>query len=138
MALESVMATDPKATTHSFLDSDWLSVPEGQLSLDVLETPTQLIVRSAIAGIRAEDLDITLTDDTLTIRGSRHAESQSVRGERYHLKECHWGTFSRSVILPAHVDQDQVEATFQRGILTITMKKTEMDRHVPVLDLGDL
>ncbi len=122
----------------SFLDSLWLTTPEGQLALDVLETPSHLIVRSAIAGIRTQDLEVTLTDDTLTIRGSRHDETKHRREERAHLQECHWGAFSRSVILPVPVDQNHVKATFKRGILTITMKKTQMDRHVPILDLGDL
>lgn len=132
------MAFDPKSTTSSFLDSQWLAVPEGQLAIDVLETPSHLIVRSAIAGIRAEDLEITLTDDTLTIRGSRHYDAAPIRGEFVHVQECHWGAFSRSVILPKHVDPNHVEAVFKRGILTITMKKSEMDRNVPILDLGDL
>ena len=122
----------------SFLDAQWLSLPEGQLAIDVHETPVHIIVRSAIAGVRAKDLEITLTDDTLTIRGSRHDESKPTRGQRAHIEECHWGAFSRSIILPSHVDPDHVEATLKRGILTITLKKVEMERNVPILDLGDL
>lgn len=129
---------DPKPTTPSFLDSQWLSVPEGQLAIDVHETPARIVVRSAIAGVKAKDLEITLTDDTLTIRGSRHHEQKTARGQRTHIEECHWGAFSRSIILPSHVDPARVEATLQRGILTITMKKVEVEKNVPVLDLGDV
>ncbi len=124
--------------SKSFLDSQWLSAPEGQLAIDVHETPARIIVRSAIAGVNAKDIEITLTEDTLTIRGSRHQEFKAARGQRTHIQECHWGTFSRSVILPSHVDPARVEATLKRGILTISMKKVEMEKNVPVLDLGDL
>ncbi len=125
-------------TSQNYLDAQWLSIPEGQLAIDVIETPTLLIVRSAIAGIRSEDLEITLSEDTLTIRGTRHSDTKPLRGERMHIQECHWGIFSRSIILPAPVDADHVEAMFKRGILTITMKKMQSDHHVPILDLGDL
>lgn len=132
------MAFDPKSTTSSFLDSSWLSVPEGQLSLDVHETPSHILVRSAIAGVQAKDLEITLTEDTLTIRGARHHDGKTVRGQQTHMQECHWGAFSRSIILPAHVSSAHVEATLKRGILTITLKKIEGQKNVPVIDLGDL
>ncbi|MBI5369811.1 Hsp20/alpha crystallin family protein [Candidatus Uhrbacteria bacterium] len=132
------MSNTPKQSAKSFLDSQWLSTPEGQLAIDVHETPTHLIVRSAIAGIQAKDIEITLTDDTLTIRGQRHHEQKEMRGQTTHVQECHWGAFSRSIILPAHVDPDRVEATLKRGIITITLQKIESDRRVPIIDLGDV
>ena len=132
------MEIDPTSTSQNYLNAQWLSLPEGQLAIDVIETPTHLLVRSAIAGIQAEDLEITLTEDTLTIRGTRHQDTKPHRGEQIHIQECHWGTFSRSIILPAHVDADRVDAVFKRGILTITMKKMQSDHRVPILDLGDL
>jgi len=125
-------------SSQSFLDSEWLSVPEGQLSVDVLETAHEIIVRSAIAGVRGKDMDITLSDDTLTIRGTRHQESSSARGQRVHIQECHWGNFSRSIILPTPVNPQQIEATLKHGILTVRLKKIEIDKNVPVLDLEDL
>lgn len=129
---------DPKPSTSSFLDSQWLSLSEGQLAIDVHETPSHIVVRSAIAGVKAKDLEITLTEDTLTIRGSRHHEQKKLRGQRTHIEECHWGAFSRSVILPSHVDPARVEATLQHGILTIKIKKVEVEKNVPILDLGDV
>lgn len=132
------MSASSHSSARSFFESDWLSQSEGQLAVDVLETPSHLRVRSAIAGVRAEDLEITLSDDTLTIRGTRHLDTKPARGERVHVQECHWGSFSRSILLPAHVDADHVDATFQRGILTITLKKLTSDGHIPILDLGDL
>ncbi len=123
---------------EEFIDSEWLSHSEGQLSVDVIETRTNIIVRSAIAGITADDLDISLSEDTLTIRGERQHNCEESKGDEIHIQECHWGAFSRSIILPSNVDPDSVDAVLKRGILTITMTKQDMDKSVPVLDLGDL
>ncbi|MEK7620381.1 MAG: Hsp20/alpha crystallin family protein [Patescibacteria group bacterium] len=123
---------------HSLNVSDWLSQTEGKLSVDVVETQDEIVVRSAIAGVRTQDLDITLSDDTLTIRGVRnHACEESTR-DQVHVQECHWGSFSRTIILPCSVDADSVDATLRRGILTIHMKKVEMDKSITVLELDDL
>ncbi len=118
--------------------SDWLSHTEGKLSVDVVETRQEIVVRSAIAGVRTQDLDITLSDDTLTIRGNRQHECEERRGDEIHIQECHWGSFSRTIILPCVVDADSVDATLKRGILTIRMKKVEMEKSIPVLELDDL
>ena len=118
--------------------NEWLSQNEGQLAVDVVETREHLILRSAIAGVTADELDISLSEDTLTIRGAREHGCSETTDDNTHVQECHWGAFSRSIILPAHVDPDVVTATLKRGILTIRMKKVEMDRHVPVLEIEDL
>jgi HSP20 family protein len=117
-------------------DASWLGEPEGQLSVDVIETPQEIIVRSAIAGVSGADLDITLAHDTLTIRGKRHThhEEQGV----IHVQECYWGSFSRSIILPCPVDGESVDAVLQNGILTVTLKKKHHSSHVSVIDLEDL
>ncbi len=120
---------------NDYISSGWLSNTEGQLSVDVIETEKEVIIRSAIAGVRSEDLDITLNDDTLTIRGERHVE-QDHRSDQLVIQECHWGTFSRSIILPSHVDQDHVNAVLKRGILTIRLKKVEMDKKIAVHELA--
>lgn len=118
--------------------SDWLSQTEGKLSIDVIETRDELLVRSAIAGVTGSDLDITLSDDTLTIRGSRQHFCEDRQSDQIHVQECHWGSFSRTIILPCTVDADSVNATLKRGILTIKIKKAEMDKNIPVLELDDL
>lgn len=119
---------------HDYLSTGWLTNQEGQLSVDVLETAKELIVRSAIAGVRSEDLDITLSEDTLTIRGERHPEQDHQTGELV-VQECHWGAFSRSIILPSSVDQEHVNATLKRGILTIRLKKVEMHKKIAVHEM---
>jgi HSP20 family protein len=123
---------------HSLNVTDWLSSAEGKLSVDVIETADEILVRSAIAGVRANDLDITLSDDTLTIRGVRSHECEESSHDQIHVQECHWGAFSRTVILPSAIDPDSVDATLQRGILTIRMKKVETDKRIRVLELDDL
>lgn len=123
---------------HSLNVSDWLSQTEGKLSVDVVETRDEIVVRSAIAGVRTQDLDITLSDDTLTIRGTRNHACEESAHDQVHVQECHWGSFSRTIILPCSVDADSVDATLKRGILTIRMKKVEMDKRIPVLELDDL
>lgn len=130
-------------TTHPAIDwqhsqsAEWITEPEGQLSVDVVETPHQIIVRSAIAGVSGDDLDITLTHDTLTIRGRRHHE-QEYRHGTTHLQECYWGAFSRSIVLPCSVNSEETDAVLQSGILTVILKKTESEAHVPILDLEEL
>ncbi len=95
---------------------------EGQLSVDVYQTPQEIIIKSTIAGVKPEDLKISLHNDLLTIKGSRQ-ENNSVREEDYFYKECYFGSFSRSIILPAEVDNHQVDAILENGILTITLQK---------------
>ncbi|MFA4845731.1 MAG: Hsp20/alpha crystallin family protein [Patescibacteria group bacterium] len=127
---------DPREST--FQASDWLSLNEGRLSVDVIETAEEILVRSAIAGVRAEDLEINLSEDTLTVRGTRqHGCEDETQGD-VHVQECHWGSFSRTIILPTRIDPASVDAILKRGILTIRMKKVEIDRKVPILELEDL
>lgn len=100
---------------------DWADKGEGQLSVDVYEHDGYMIVTSTIAGCRPEDLDISLHNDMLTIRGKRSPEHDTPE-HSYFLKECYWGDFSRSIILPADVESDRVNADLKNGVLTIRLK----------------
>ncbi len=95
---------------------------EGQLTIDVYQTPSDIIVESAIAGVRPEDIDINVTTDSITIRGQRHREKEA-EDEDYFYQECYWGRFSRSVILPQEVDPDSASVTFRNGILKVRLPK---------------
>ncbi len=95
---------------------------EGQLALDVYQDKDNVIVKSTIAGVKPEDLDISLSTDTLTIRGERKVEEE-VKDEDYFYQECYWGAFSRSLALPVEVDVDGAEADIKDGILTLTLPK---------------
>ena len=95
---------------------------EGQLTVDVYQTPNDIVVESAIAGVRAEDIDVNVTSDSISIRGSRKRE-KAVRDEDYLYQECYWGRFARSIILPQEVDPENAEVTFKNGILTVHLPK---------------
>ena len=96
--------------------------PEGQLTVDVYQTPNDIVVESAIAGVRPEDIDIQVTADSIAIRGSRRREKE-VGNEDYLYQECYWGSFARSIILPQEVDPDGANVTFKNGILTVRLPK---------------
>jgi HSP20 family protein len=106
---------------------------EGQLAVDVYQTPDAVVVESTIAGVEAGDLDIALHEDVLTIRGRRR-RPVDVPDRDYLFQECYWGGFSRSVILPVDVEQDGVKASLRNGILTVVLPKsrTEAVKVVPV------
>lgn len=104
---------------------------EGQLAVDVLETQVSVIIRTAVAGVKLSDLDIHVTTDLVTIRGTRKEEAD-LRNATVHFQECFWGTFSRSVILPHHVNPEGAEAHIKDGVLTLTIPKTRGDMHVQI------
>lgn len=106
--------------------AEWLNEDEeneGQLAIDVFQTDKKIIIKSTIAGVKPEDLNISLHHDLLTIKGRRSIKEE-VREEDYLFRECYWGSFSRSIILPSEVDNKRVEAELESGVLTITLYKT--------------
>jgi len=109
-------------TSHSSISEE----AEGQLTIDVYQTPLYIVIESTIAGVKPEDLDIDITSESVTIRGKREKEER-VQSDDYIYQECYWGRFSRSVILPQEVDPDAAEASLKNGILTIKLPK--LDRH---------
>lgn len=100
---------------------------EGQLTIDVYQTDTEVVIKSTIAGVKPEDLDVAINNDMLTIRGERKNDEQ-VLEENYYYQECYWGSFSRSVILPVDVLADKIEASMKNGILTVRMPKAINNR----------
>ena len=106
--------------------AEWLNYEEneteGQLAIDVFQTEKKIIIKSTIAGVKPEDLKISLHNDLLTIKGQR-ATKEEIKEEDYLYRECYWGAFSRSIILPAEVDNKRVEAELENGVLTITLYK---------------
>ncbi len=97
---------------------------EGQLALDIYQTDAEIIILSAIAGVTEDDLNISVTDEVLTIKGKRRLEDK-VPEEDYLTKECFWGDFSRSIVLPASADSVKISAAFKNGILRIAIPKVE-------------
>ena len=108
------------------LSSD-LENNEGQLTIDVYQTDSDIVIKSTIAGVKPEDLDVSINNDMLTIRGERKNDEQ-VMEENYYYQECYWGSFSRSVILPIDVVADKIEASMKNGILTVRMPKADNNK----------
>lgn len=95
---------------------------EGELAIDVFETGDDIVIQSPIGGTKAEDLDISIEDDMVTIRGNREHLVEK-QGRNYVYQECYWGSFARKVILPEKVDESRAKATMKNGILTLVMPK---------------
>lgn len=103
------------------------SEAEGQLTIDIHQTPTHIMVESTIAGVKEDDLDIEITSESVTIRGVRTHEEE-IKDEDYIYQECFWGRFSRSVILPQEVDPDKAEAILKNGVLKIKLPKINREK----------
>ncbi len=104
---------------------------EGQLAIDIYQTENELVIRSAIAGVKPEFLDISLEKDIITIKGKR--EKPFEEKEDYFSQECYWGPFSRELILPVEVDPNLAEATMREGILTIRLPKIEREKKKKII-----
>lgn len=96
---------------------------DGQLAVDLYQSEKNLVLEAPIAGVRAEDLDIEVTSAAVSIKGHRHRDHTTKKGD-YHIDECHWGTFSRILELPAEVNADRAQATIKNGILRVVMPIT--------------
>lgn len=94
------------------------------LALDVTEDEDGFVVKASVPGVNPDDLEITLTDNVLTIKGERKEEKE-VDEERYHLRERRYGSFSRSITLPVKVDEAGIDATCDNGVLTLSIPKAE-------------
>ncbi|OHB21489.1 MAG: hypothetical protein A2939_03090 [Parcubacteria group bacterium RIFCSPLOWO2_01_FULL_48_18] len=106
---------------------DELRGDEGQLTIDVYQKPNEIIIQSTIAGVAPEDLEVSVTDEMVTIRGRRE-KSESVETRDYLYQELYWGRFSRSVILPQDVDSEQATAELKNGILTVRLPKIKKQK----------
>lgn len=102
---------------------------EGQLAIDVYQAGNDLIIKSTIAGARPQDIDITLSDDMLTIKGRREMD-EFIEADNYLYRECYWGRFSRTIILPFPVEEDEIDVSLERGVLTIILPKSVSKKEV--------
>ncbi|HEY4496283.1 MAG TPA: Hsp20/alpha crystallin family protein [Candidatus Paceibacterota bacterium] len=118
----NVASTDEKL-------SEWLEEEsgDGQLAVDVYQTPDDIFIRAMVAGVKAEDLDISITRDMVTIKGLREG-SQEISEENFFFKELYWGSFSRTILLPQEVEVEESEASEKNGLLTIRLPKVDKGR----------
>ena len=101
---------------------------EGELAVDVYQTPTHIIIKAMIAGVRPEDLDVSITRDMVTLHGKRERHTEGAAGE-FFFSELYWGSFARSISLPQEIEIEGAEASEKHGLLTIRLPKIDKGRH---------
>ena len=126
---EAALPTEPQAqaaapTAEDEWDEDD-NVP-GQLAVDVYETKDKLVVKARTAGVNKNDLDVSISDNQLTFKGTLSSGSEE-GVENYFLQECYWGEFSRTIALPVPVKEEEIEAVLKDGVLTISFGKVQQD-----------
>ena len=109
---------------------------EAQLSVDVYQTPSEIIIRTMVAGVKPDDLDVSITRDMVTIRGER-SEDKTVSGEDFMHRELYWGSFSRTIALSEEIDVDGAEAVEKHGVLTLRLPKLDKNRQTRVKVKGN-
>lgn len=123
--IEEAIVEEPKKIKEPVSlnsNEEWMADYEGQLNIDMYQTKDNVIIKSTIAGVRSEDIDITVANDMVTIKGSRKKD-EVIAQEDYFYQECYWGNFSRSVIIPVDIDSENIEADLKDGILTVIIPK---------------
>ncbi len=123
---DDLTTTDPTAPTEDSWD-DSQEEFLGQLAVDVYETDDKLIVKARTAGVNKEDLDVSISDGILTISGTLSSGDDS-EASNWHIQECYWGEFSRTLALPVSVKEDEVEAVLKDGVLTISFSKIKQEQ----------
>lgn len=114
-------------------EKEWdVTAQEGKLAVDVLETEGDIVVLSTLAGIDIDELEIAVRNDLLTVRGFRKSPLDDEQVKRVHYRECFWGTFSRSIVLPLDVDGPKARAVYRHGVLMIVIPKLTTQAKVPI------
>jgi HSP20 family protein len=113
--------------------SQWetAEAPEGELAVDVYQTNDSIIIKAMVAGVASEDLSVSVTREMVTIKGKREAP-KGITPDNYYYQELYWGAFSRTILLPAEVETEDVEATEKHGLLTVKLPKIDKDKKATV------
>lgn len=117
---------------------DWMedAEEEGQLTVDVYQSGNDIVIKCMVAGVRPEDLEITITRDMVTVKGRRETE-KTVQEDDYFHRELYWGSFSRTIMLPAEVDVEEAEAIEKHGLLIIKLPKVDKHRQAKLKVRGN-
>lgn len=105
---------------------------EGQLAVDVYQDKKNLYIKAIVGGIEPDAIEVHLNNDMITIKGKRIQPDESITSDQYYIQECYWGGFSRSIILPVDVQNDQVSASTENGVLMITLPKSKRPRNTRI------
>lgn len=129
----NIPVTAQPSVRDPYFSEEWVSdQQEGQLAIDVMQTPTDIVVVSTIAGALTDRLEVFVHDDLLTIRGMRENPLDKTSPASYVHQECFWGKFSRTVVMPVHVKGDQARAEYKNGVLIVHIPKRSKDVQIPV------
>jgi HSP20 family protein len=123
---DETVATEAPVAANDDWDEEQMQDMPGMLAVDVYETKEKLIVKARTAGVNRDDLDVSISDNTLTIKGTL-TSGDEVDAENYHVQECYWGEFSRTLALPVPVKEDEVEAVLKDGVLTVSFTKVKQE-----------
>ncbi len=109
--------------------NDWIEEEndEAELTVDVYQTSKDIVIQAMVAGVKPEDLELTIARDMVTIRGKRE-ENRHLDEDNYFTKELYWGKFSRTILLPQEIEPEEVEALEKHGLLTIKLQKVDKDK----------
>jgi HSP20 family protein len=124
--VESVAVQGAQPAQPATDDWDEDEAVPGQLAVDVYETKERLVVKARTAGVNKNDLDVSISDNQLTVHGTLSAGNED-GVENYFLQECYWGEFSRTIALPVPVKEEDIEAVLKDGVLTISFGKVKQD-----------
>ena len=116
-------------------DDNWDDSQEeflGQLAVDVYETENKLVIKARTAGVNKEDLDVSISDGILTISGTL-SSGDDEQATNWHIQECYWGEFSRTLALPVSVKEDEVDTVLKDGVLTISFNKIKQEQAKKIL-----
>ena|ERR1035437_2068278 len=113
--------------TNLSKEPKWEEEIDAELTVDVYQTPSEIIVQTMVAGVQPDSLSISITRDMITIRGKRE-ENQSIDKDNYFVQELYWGSFSRTISLPEEVDPEEAEAIEKHGLLIIKLPKLDKNR----------
>lgn len=127
---ELTQSQQPTTAAPVAADDTWEEADDdfpGQLAVDVYETDEKLIIKARTAGVNKEDLDVSISDGILTISGTL-SSGDDTEALNWHIQECYWGEFSRTLALPVAVKEDEVEAVLKDGVLTISFIKIKQEQ----------
>jgi HSP20 family protein len=118
--------SDPKSSTvkpNIFEENE----EEAQLTVDVYQTQSEIVIKAMVAGVKPDDLDVSITRDSVTIRGKR-SEDRTVSNDEYFHRELYWGSFVRTINLPEEIEVDGAEAVEKHGMLVLHLPKLDKNR----------
>lgn len=127
---DDLATTDQTTVAPEPADNEWQEADDefpGQLAVDVYETEETLVVKARTAGVNKEDLDVSISDGILTVSGTL-SSGDDTDATNWHIQECYWGEFSRTVALPVPVKEDEAQASLKDGVLSITFPKVQQEQ----------